>query len=209
MEYSYRFYSKVSRLWTSGALVFSVLFLVSAPARATRCGGGIVAVGDTEYEVLSKCGAPTFTDERQVERVKRTGAAGLVRWTVRIAEWTYDFGPNRFIGIFTFEDGRLASMRDGIYGRGTPEDGPVYVHENRVVQPGDTKYEVIIKLGRPVFSETREVEKTERTKTGDMIIHTIVFDEWTYDFGPHRFIRQVVFENGRVARVEHGGYGNK
>jgi hypothetical protein len=30
---------------------------------------------------------------------------------------------------------------------------------------------------------------------------TVMIDEWTYDLGPHRFIRHLIFENGRLIRV--------
>ena len=209
MKHISRPFSLTKTRFAWGVLVVCFLLTTSGYAYATRCEGGIVSVGDTKYEVLSKCGEPSFTDERQVERIERTGVNELIRWTVHIEEWTYDFGPGRFIRILTFEEGRLARIRDGIYGKSTPDDGATYVRENRIVQPGDSKYEVIIKLGRPVYSETREVEKANRTKTGDVVVRTITYEEWTYDFGPRRFIRRIIFEDGRVVRVENGDYGRR
>ena len=79
--------------------------------------------------------------------------------------------------------------------------------EKGIVSLGDTKYEVLVKLGRPIYAEEREVEKAKRTKSGEMLVEHILYEEWTYDFGPNRFIRKVVFKSGRVVRVEHGGYG--
>ena len=100
-----------------GVLVVCFLLTTSGYAYATRCEGGIVSVGDTKYEVLSKCGEPSFTDERQVERIEKTGANELIRWTVHIEEWTYDFGPRRFIRRIIFEDGRVVRVENGDYGR--------------------------------------------------------------------------------------------
>jgi hypothetical protein len=36
---------------------------------------------------------------------------------------------------------------------------------------------------------------------------TVVHEVWTYNFGPNRFQQLVVLENGRVTRVDSGGYG--
>ena len=33
-------------------------------------------------------------------------------------------------------------------------------------------------------------------------------ERWTYDFGPNRFMRQVVFEDGQVVRIETLGRGS-
>jgi hypothetical protein len=34
-------------------------------------------------------------------------------------------------------------------------------------------------------------------------------EEWTYDFGPQRFIQFLTFEDGRLVRVQSGDYGHK
>lgn len=41
-------------------------------------------------------------------------------------------------------------------------------------------------------------------------IQTIVpieIEEWTYNFGPERFLHRVVFQNGTLRQVETSGYG--
>ncbi len=35
----------------------------------------------------------------------------------------------------------------------------------------------------------------------------ILVEEWTYNFGPHRLLRVVRFEDGAVATTRHEGYG--
>jgi len=35
-----------------------------------------------------------------------------------------------------------------------------------------------------------------------------VVDEWTYDFGPQRFVHYLTFLDGKLARVETGSYGS-
>lgn len=192
-------------LWCGIAILLSLM--VSGTATAARCPNGIVAVGNSKYEVLSKCGDPSFEDVRSVEKIKRTGPDELTRWTVAIEELTYDFGPNRFIQIFIFENGTLTKMEQGCYGNSTEADGQNYLRKNQKAQAGDSKYEVMIKLGLPVHKERREVEKARQTATGDTFIDRIYYEEWTFDPGPNRFMQMVIFENGRVTRVDTGKYG--
>ena len=44
------------------------------------------------------------------------------------------------------------------------------------------------------------------TVFADVVSRTV--EVWTYDFGPNRFVRLVSIAEGRVTRVETGGYGN-
>lgn len=34
-----------------------------------------------------------------------------------------------------------------------------------------------------------------------------IYDEWYYNFGPHRLVQRVVFRDGRVIRIDSLGYG--
>jgi hypothetical protein len=36
----------------------------------------------------------------------------------------------------------------------------------------------------------------------------VLIDEWTYDFGPHRFIQYLTFEDGTLLSIEAGGRGS-
>lgn len=36
----------------------------------------------------------------------------------------------------------------------------------------------------------------------------VLHEEWTYNFGPHRLIHVLHFENGRLVRVQTRGYGS-
>lgn len=98
------------------------LFLcLSAPAAwALRCGSLLVNTGDYKFEVLRKCGEPVFTDSRIELRVVRLYGPGLELGQyvpVMIDEWTYDFGPNRFVQLLRFENGRLVDIESLGYGR--------------------------------------------------------------------------------------------
>jgi len=81
--------------------------VLTAPASAGfRCDTELVSDGMTPIEVLERCGEPEFelgwTDYRY---------PGLF---VRVDEWSYNLGSNRFRRLLTFENGRLVDieMRD-------------------------------------------------------------------------------------------------
>ncbi len=80
------------------------------------CERSIASTGDTKMEVRMKCGDPTSIDIVGEELLdERTTDAGRLV-SVTIEEWTYNLGPNRFIRIFRFRNGRLAEIGTGGYG---------------------------------------------------------------------------------------------
>jgi hypothetical protein len=105
-----------------GATLVTVSILVFWAAGnlfAFRCGSELVENGDRKIEVLKKCGEPDSVDEWEVVRhtpafrfALRTN--GLER--VRVEEWTYNFGPQRFLQIYRFENGEVVEMKFGDYG---------------------------------------------------------------------------------------------
>ena len=123
-------------------LVFSaiLLFLCIASDRASAdnfwCGGKLILVGLTKYEVLNKCGEPNYKDFRYEKRIKRDfyrdlfPSDDLYRYRDRqkyreplfvdegilIEEWTYNLGPTRFIRYLIFENGRIVDILTGDYG---------------------------------------------------------------------------------------------
>jgi hypothetical protein len=191
----------------SGLLMGLGVMAISIAAFAERCPNGLINEGITKYEVLMKCGEPTFTDERTEERVTKTGEGSHTRYTVEIEEWTYNFGSRKFLRILTFHSGKL--IRIATRGYGTDAPVPSSKDPGRQVQTGDTKFEVLNKLGTPVDKNRQEIQRKERTKDGTIVITTTVRETWTFDLGSNRFIRFVEFENGRVVRIETGGYGAK
>jgi len=86
---------------------------------AFRCGNELVEKGDRKIEVLKKCGEPASVDEWEEIRAipafrHRFPADGLEK--VKVEEWTYNFGPQRFLQIYRFENGEVEEMRFGDYG---------------------------------------------------------------------------------------------
>jgi hypothetical protein len=92
----------------------------------------------------------------------------------------------------------------------------------KLASDGDSTHEVRSICGDPAAAQQRVEHRTVRRwvsgpcvqfqgqlQCGHMIEHTVqvVIDEWTYDFGPHQFIRYVTFEQGKLMSVVTGGYG--
>lgn len=90
-------------------LLPAAVFLLPAPdsALAMRCGHELVSIGDLAVEVLEKCGPPLTVNRWEGAIQSR----GFFRFNlleqVIIEEWIYDLGPNKFIRVLRFENGRL------------------------------------------------------------------------------------------------------
>jgi hypothetical protein len=105
----------------------------SAWARSVNrfeCGSRLVSVGESRFEVLSKCGDPSWRDAWEEERLERVGGVpyydGSPYYASRvpifnnvhvwIEEWVYNRGPSRFIRVLRFENNRLINIEVGDYG---------------------------------------------------------------------------------------------
>ena len=99
----------------------------SARADGFRCENKVVSLGDSSVRVRDVCGAPDAAEQRTEKRTVRrvqsvpcaTGVCAVVvedSIEVRIEDWTYDFGPHRFMQYLRFESGVLTNVRSGSYG---------------------------------------------------------------------------------------------
>lgn len=82
------------------------------------CKGGIVSIGDTPGEVVSKCGQPASASQREKKIVAdgtKTDTSRTVT-TVAIDDWIYNFGPNQFQYQLLFENGRVSNIMSLDYG---------------------------------------------------------------------------------------------
>jgi hypothetical protein len=119
--------------WKGMLALAGALLLAAAAATASemlRCQNKIIEPGDTAYDVRSLCGPPDDIQQRSEQRrvaravdrpclTNPTGRCPTVEEQtvdVLIDEWTYDFGPQRFIQYLTFEAGKLRHIRSGEYG---------------------------------------------------------------------------------------------
>ena len=95
---------------------------------------------------------------------------------------------------------------------------------SKLVFSGDSTYTVKTKCGEPddanhrtelrtVSHEVSEPcpDKQQRTRCSRTVETSVevVIDEWTYDFGTHRFIQYLRFEDGRLLHITDGSYGDK
>jgi hypothetical protein len=83
--------------------------------------GESAAVGRRKLEVLRSCGEPASVDRRYVERARTVSGPRprtLIerRETVAVEEWTFNFGPNRLLYVFTFENGKVVRVETAGYG---------------------------------------------------------------------------------------------
>ena len=85
-------------------LLMPVLLMPALPAASDemRCGESLVERGFTPLEVLERCGPPQF--EMRWSDYRYPGI-----W-VRVDEWTYHLGSNKFRRLLTFENGRLVRI---------------------------------------------------------------------------------------------------
>jgi deoxyribodipyrimidine photolyase len=117
-------------------IVIVCFILIALPIAASannadlRCGPYIISSGDTQSEVLQKCGQPSNIETWEEERIRRDFYRNipvqspeelsqeplLVKEHIKIEEWEYNFGPTRFIYCLRFENGKLRSITSGDYG---------------------------------------------------------------------------------------------
>jgi len=92
-------------------LFLALLLLGGTPAAAMRCGGRLVSTGDYSHEVLVRCGEPVHVERWEMLR-QTEGFFSFQSWEqVRVEEWLYNLGSNRFMRVLRFENGRLVSER--------------------------------------------------------------------------------------------------
>ena len=98
-----------------------MLFYTSAYATETgsmRCQEGIVSIGDTAGAVVSKCGQPAYTTQRERKDVEAAskGSRNKAITSVTIDDWTFNFGPNQFQYRVLLENGGVTGIESLDYG---------------------------------------------------------------------------------------------
>jgi len=191
-----------------------------AAESSIACSGGIVQVGDTQVDLLGKCGDPVLRDVDVVEAgvaILREDPLALdgSSSTAAVERWTFNFGPNRFVEIFTLESGRIVRIERGSYGYDpervrTRGGGPPC--DSSEIRVGHRKLDLLARCGPPtardVRRERRAASQPEAVQGGTAVAYTTVqIETWTYDLGPDRFVTIATLQDGKVTAVEHGGYG--
>ena len=114
------------------AIILTITSFLASPAMALRCDNRIVSEGLTLAEVHKYCGIPVFTQERKViiETALRSSSKPGVKHRsnralsfeervfeeVQVDEWTYNFGPRRFMSLIRFINGRVSEVENLGYG---------------------------------------------------------------------------------------------
>jgi hypothetical protein len=189
------------------ALFITAAWPVLAAAEALDCSGGIVSVGDSRIDLLLKCGEPDAKETHQEVFSDSTLQGEKRKLYVTIDEWTYNFGPARFMRVVTLRDGKVADIRVGGYGYDksvTPGQGEC---GERIISVGDAKTDVLAKCGEPAWTESRQESLSEKFDDGQARKVFVTVEEWTYNFGPNRFLRIFTFRNGKLSDIRTGGYG--
>jgi hypothetical protein len=120
----------MKKLSCSVVLLMMVMLMASNEAAAFRCGTRLVSVGDSKYEVLWKCGEPTWVEswvEKRIQPYSVEPFSDGYRFYlpsptfatvvyVNVEQWVYDQGRTQFTRVLTFENSRLARIEMGDYG---------------------------------------------------------------------------------------------
>lgn len=172
----------------------TLLLLISGNghALASGCDPEQMPSGKTAEEIASRCGEPIWLERWSEERPVEIAPRLFRREVVTFEEWVYNFGPSKFIRILRFRNGLLSEAKTGGYGFSS-EEPTDFGCERTIVSPGETKWEVRVKCGEPTSASA---DRSWREK-----------EMWVYNLGSTRLIRIFRFQEGRLTRVETGGYG--
>ena len=112
--------------------------------------------------------------------------------------WYYNFGPSVLMRRFVFRDGVLA--REETLGYGVNEIGnDCYPNRNfRGLSVG----ELVARCGEPASRRANVDTSVRRLAPGYARYRDVRREEWIYDFGDDRFVRDVRLVDGRVESVE-------
>jgi hypothetical protein len=163
-------------------------------------------VGDSTYDVLMKCGEPWWKDNSEVEVIKKVAVNEWEKTILDKGIWFYNFGPNRFMKLLFFENDKLNEIKNLGYGCLEKDIGK-YKNNKVKLYMEMPKTEVLIHWGDPDYTTQTVEERLFKVNEGQKIKCTVTVSKWIYNFGSRRFIKTLTFENGRLIKIDSGGYG--
>ena len=175
-------------------------------AAALSCDGGIISTGDRSIDVLAKCGTPDSKESHQEELGEQLDDNTKQKVFVTVEEWTYNFGPSKFMRIIVLKNGVVANIRLGNYGYTRQAEPAQRECGEQLVSVGDSKTDVLAKCGEPTLKDSHVEEIRERLGDTERKVFVTV-EEWTYNLGPTRFVRILTFRNSTLTDIRTGGYG--
>lgn len=103
------------------SVISLILLCLSQPALAFRCGNDLVQKGDHVLQVLKACGEPAYKEEWVEEKAVLERPHRLLPYrhtfkAVSVKEWTYNFGPRKFMRMIRFENGVVKDIESLDYG---------------------------------------------------------------------------------------------
>jgi hypothetical protein len=95
---------------------------------------------------------------------------------------------------------------------GAPASADALRCGNRLISRGDHAAKLLRYCGEPVAVQSRAVQRSVVAfgtyfYPGLGLVKDVIVEEWTYNFGPRKLMRQVRLENGLVEEVRELGYG--
>ncbi len=101
-------------------------------------------------------------------------------------------------------------------GREAAADETMRCPSGKLVRVGDRLLDLAQTCGAPDQTDRRTAwrEVAGRRESGprtdeERLVVEVRIDEWLYDLGPGRLVRRLVFENGRLARIDTLGRGRR
>jgi hypothetical protein len=76
-----------------------------------------------------------------------------------------------------------------------------------IISKGEQLSVVHIKCGDPTYWEQRTEQFRIINRLGGAVERSRTVEEWTYDLGPKRLVRSLTFHDGRLVKIQSGGYG--
>ncbi|MFC3912315.1 DUF2845 domain-containing protein [Pseudaeromonas sharmana] len=90
--------------------LFLALAASAAQADALRCGNALIATGDSQSELVAKCGSPLDREDKLETRTDNDGN----QQTVKIGEiLTIDMGKGQFMQRVTVVNGLITAIENG------------------------------------------------------------------------------------------------
>lgn len=110
-----------SRRLRLAGIAAALVLLVQPVQGAMRCGSELVSHGDHKIEVLHKCGQPALVEPRGYQHYSYQphylhGSRQHFAVYADIEEWTYNFGPRRFMRLVRFADSKVVRIISLDYG---------------------------------------------------------------------------------------------
>ncbi|MCK5831442.1 MAG: DUF2845 domain-containing protein [Methylococcales bacterium] len=89
---------------------------------------------------------------------------------------------------------------------------------HRIVDVGANKSKVISRCGQPLYVETREKkyplycvdrlgDRYQQNHSIDPVCRYEIIEVWTYNFGQHKFMRELIFQKGVLTDIILLDYG--